>query len=54
MGPNKKDILLPKTKTKPQQDGRWGAFTIQSNPIPARWVAQKLENNYITEVLPQE
>ena len=27
---------------------------IQSNPINSGWAAHKLENNYITEVLPQE
>lgn len=27
---------------------------ISSNPISPRWVTHKLENNYITEVLPQE
>ena len=27
-------------------------ITIKLNPIPSRWVAYKLENNCITEVLP--
>ena len=50
----KKDTLYPKTKKKPQQDSRRGAIMIKSNPIPPRWVTQKLENNDTTEVLPQE
>ena len=50
----KKDTLHPKTKKKPQRDGRRGAIMIKSNPIPAGWVTHKLENNYITEVLPWE
>ena len=52
--PTKKDTLHPKTKKKLQRDGRWGAITIKSNLIHARWATHKLENNYITEVLPQE
>ena len=31
-----------------------GAIAIKSNPIHAGWVTHKLENNYTTEVLPQE
>ena len=31
--PSKKDALCPKTKKKPQQDGRRGVVTIKSNPI---------------------
>ena len=50
--PSKKDTLHPKTKKKPQQDGRRGIVTIKSNPIPARFVTQKLENNDTEEVLP--
>ena len=34
--PPKKDTPHPKTKKKPQWDGRRGAITIKSNPIPAR------------------
>ena len=34
------------------RDGRWGTITIKSNPIPSGWATRKLENNYITEVLP--
>ena len=50
----KKDTLLPKTKRRPQQDGRRGTTVINTNLIPARWVTHKLENNYTTEVIPQE
>ena len=32
--PSKKDSLHPKTKKKPQRDGRRGTIMIQSNPIP--------------------
>ena len=49
-----KDILHPKTKKKPQWDGRRGTLMIKSSPIPARWVTHRLENNHITEVLLQE
>ena len=49
--PTNKDTL-PKTKKKPQQDGRRGTITIKSNPIPASWVIHKLENNNTEEVLP--
>ena len=52
--PTKKDTLHLKTKKKPQSDGRRGAIPIKTNPIPTRWVTHKLENNYTTEVLPQE
>ena len=51
--PNKKDILHMKTK-KPQWDGRRGTISIKSNLTLAKWVTHKLENNYITEVLPQK
>ena len=34
--------------------GRKGRLTIYSNPISPGWVTQKLENNYITDVLTQE
>ena len=49
--PTKKDTPCPKTKKKPQQDGRRGAVKIKSNPIPAGWVTHKLENNNTKEVL---
>ena len=50
----KNDTPLPKTKEKPQWDGRRGAITIKSNPITAGWVTHKLENTYTTEVHPLE
>ena len=50
----KKDTWLPKTKEKPQWDGRRGAITIKSIPITAGWVTHKLENTYITEFHPLE
>ena len=31
-----------------------GTFMIKSNPTPAGWATHKLENNYITEFLPQD
>ena len=34
-----------------QQDGRRGAIMIKSNPIPARLVTHRLENNNTKEVL---
>ena len=34
----KKDNLHPKTKKKPQQDGRRGTITIKSNPTSYGWV----------------
>ena len=43
-------IPHPKTKEKPQWDGRRGTITIKSNPITAGWVTHKLENTYTTEV----
>ena len=46
----KKDTPHPKTKEKPQWDGRRGAITIKSNTITAEWMTHKLENNYTTEV----
>ena len=52
--PTEKDILHPKTKKKPQGDGRRGEIMVKSNPTHAGWVTHKLENNYIAEVLPQE
>ena len=36
---------------KPQQDGRRGAITIKSNPIPVGWVTHRLENDNVKEVL---
>ena len=50
--PPTKDTSCPKTKKELQQDGRRGAITIKSNPIPAGWVTHKLENNNTKEVLP--
>ena len=47
-----KATLHPRTKKKPQHDGRRGAIKIKSNLIPAGWVTYKLENNYTTEVFP--
>ena len=52
--PSKKDTVHSNTKKKPQWDVRRGVIAINSNPIPPRWATQKLENNYITEVFPQE
>ena len=52
MGTTKKGILHPKTKKKPQKDVRRGTSPKQSNLILARWATHKLENSYITEVLP--
>ena len=50
----KKDTPHPKTKEKPQWDGRRSTITIKSNPITAGWVTHKLENTYTTEVHPLE
>ena len=50
----KKDTLQPKTKERPQWDGRRGTITIKSNPITTGWVTHKLENNYTTAVHPLE
>ena len=50
----KKDTPHPKTKGKPQWDGRRGAITVKSNPITAGWVTHRLENTYTTEVHPLE
>ena len=50
----KKDTPHPKTKEKPQWDGRRSPITIKSNPITAGWVTHKLENNYTTGVHPLE
>ena len=52
--PTKKGNLHPKTNKKLQQDGRRGVITIKSNPIHTGWATHKLEDNYTTEVLPQE
>jgi len=54
LGPTKNYILCPKTKKKPQQDGRRGAVMIKSNPIHSGWANHKLEKNYITEAQPWE
>ena len=45
----KRDTTRPKTKKQLQRDGRRGAITIKSNPIPAGWVSYKLENNNHTK-----
>ena len=50
----KKDTPHPKTKEKPQWDGRRGAITAKSNPITAGCVTHRLENTYTTEVHPLE
>ena len=50
----KRDNPYPKTKEKPQWDGRRGTITIKSNPIPAGCVIHKLGNTYTTEVHPLE
>ena len=42
---NKKDTPYPKTKEKPQSDGRRGTITTKSSPITTGWVIHKLENN---------
>ena len=47
----KKDTPCPKTKRKPEQDGRKGVIVIKSNPISAGWVTHRLENNNTKEVL---
>ena len=54
LGPTKNYILCPKTKKKPQWDGRRGAVMIKSNPINSGWANHKLEKNYITEAQPRE
>ena len=41
-----------KKKKKPQGDSRRCAIMIWSNPIPAEWITQKLEENSTIEVLP--
>ena len=50
--PSKKDAPCPKTKKKPQWDGRRDAIMLKSSPILAGWAAHKLENNNTKEVLP--
>jgi hypothetical protein len=50
--PPKKDTPDSKTKKKLHQDGRRGAITIKSNPIPVGWVTYKSENNNTKEVFP--
>ena len=44
-----KDTACPKTKKKPQQDGRRGKIMKKSNAIGAEWVTHKLENNNTKE-----
>ena len=48
-----KNYILYLTQQQ-QWDTRRGIFVIQSTRIPMGWVTHKLENNSITEVLPQE
>ena len=50
----KKDTPHPKTKEKPQWDGRRGAIRVKSNPITGGWVTHRLVNTYTTEVHPLE
>ena len=50
----RKDTPHPKTKEKPQWDGRRGAITVKSNPITTGWVTHRLANTYTTEVHPLE
>ena len=50
----RKDTPHPKTKEKPQWDGRRDAITVKWNPITDGWVTHKLENTYTTEVHPLE
>ena len=50
--PLKKIPPHPKTKAKPQGDGRRGTITMKSNPIPAGSVTHKMENDNTKEVLP--
>jgi len=38
--PPRKDISCLKTQKKPQQDSRWGAIMVKSNPTCAGWVTQ--------------
>ena len=52
LNPPKNDTPHPKTKEKPQQDGRRGAIMIKSNPKPTRLAAHKLENDNTKEVIP--
>ena len=49
--PFKKDNPCPRTEEKPQWDDRRGVIMIKSNPIPARWVTYKLENNKTKDIL---
>lgn len=52
--PTRKDILHPETEKKPTWDGRRDAIKIKSNSKSSLSVTHKLENNYITVVLPLE
>ena len=47
----KKKVPHPKTKKKPQGDGRKGTNMIKSNPIPTGWVTHNLESNNTKEIL---
>ena len=49
--PTKKYIPCPETKENLQEDGRRGTITMKSNPLPAKWVTYRLENNNTKEIL---
>ena len=49
---HKKDTPRPKSKEKPQWDGRRGAVMIKSSPIPTGWATQRLMNTSVSEGLP--
>ena len=51
LGLTKKDTPHSKTKQKLQWGGRRGAITLKSNPVSAKWVIHKLENNYTKDVI---
>lgn len=48
---NRKTLELTKKDTK---DNRRSTIMIKSNPISTGWATDKLENNYITDVLAQQ
>ena len=47
----KKRYPHPRTKEKPQWDGRRDAIMIKSSPLTVGWVTHKLENSNIKEVI---
>ena len=49
--PSKKRYPRPEIKKKLQRNGRRGTIPVKSNPIPARWVIHRLENNNTKDVL---